>query len=76
MKRDDFEGFLKALPSRWFAKGFVRLSSEAGTHFFNKVGEYVQIAPLEGDGQPPAIIVCIGRRIDPIVLAELATRLS
>src|SRR5262249_26660116 len=72
-----FQQFLKDLPGSVVrAKGFVRFDGDAGTHYFNKVADSVQIAPLGGAGQPPAMIVCIGRRLEPNELDATLSRLS
>lgn len=65
VERAAFERYLNGLPEAVVrAKGFVRFSGEAGTFFFNRVGSFVQVAPLREGGQPPVMMVCIGRHID------------
>lgn len=66
-----FEAFLQQLPAAVVrAKGFVRFSDAPGTYFFNRVGEYVQMAPLP-EGSPPGMLVCIGKNLEPAALEEL-----
>jgi G3E family GTPase len=49
-------------------KGFIRFGGEAETFYFNRVGQYVQMAPMKDGGAPPAMIVCIGKNIVPTEL--------
>jgi G3E family GTPase len=69
--RARFEAFLQELPEHIVrVKGFVRFNGEADTYYFNRVGQYIQMAPMKDGGAPPAMIVCIGKNIIP---ADLET---
>ncbi len=62
--RSRFERFLNELPEQVVrAKGFVRFAGEGEPQFFNRVGSYVQIAPLKEGGPVPGMIVCIGKNL-------------
>ena len=75
IRKDAFETYLKEMPEKVVrAKGFIRFADAEGTFFFNRVGSYVQVAPLEEAGTPPAMMVCIGQQIDVAELEAEFTR--
>ncbi len=71
LDREMFERYLRELPEEIVrAKGFVRFAGDGGSYFFNRIGQWTQVAPMKEGGAPPTMMVCIGQKLSAGELEE------